>query len=127
MIKSTHHYVTTFFIVLLALIVGTQCYAGANAIKERMDERLPVIVNLKSNDIIGENNKGYVDFVPKAAKEKEDIVNAENSDRRKIYSAIAKQEKISVEEVEKIRAKSIANRAKSGEWLQNAAGKWYRK
>ena len=91
-----------------------------------MKNRLPEIVTLKDKGILGETNRGYLQF-PGSAKEKEDIVNAENSDRKKVYEAIAKQQGVTIEVVEKRRALQIAEIAKPGHWLQDEAGKWYQK
>jgi uncharacterized protein YdbL (DUF1318 family) len=82
-------------IALLALLVFTteaNCFAGADDIKARMKSRLPTIVQLKSAGVIGEDNKGYLDFVSSTRKEVS-LVNAENSDRKKVYNAIAKQQR----------------------------------
>ncbi len=60
-------------------------------------------------------------------KEKPEIVTAENKDRAAVYEAIAKQQGTTVELVGKHRAIQIADKAKPGEWLQDANGKWYQK
>ena len=91
-----------------------------------MIERLPVIKALKDKGIVGENNKGYLQFVGKK-KEKADVIKAENKDRKSVYGAIAKQQKTTVEVVGKHRAIQIAKKAQPGDWLQDANGKWYQK
>lgn len=97
-----------------------------SAIKRQMEKRLPIIVELKSKGIIGENNTGYLQFIG-GRREKEDIVQAENQDRRKVYESIAKKEGANIEQVGQRRAQQIAIKARKGEWLQNPAGKWYQK
>jgi uncharacterized protein YdbL (DUF1318 family) len=118
------------FIILTSSIIfatfGIGVSALAEDIKARFANRLPVIVDLKIKGLIGEDNRGYLQFVGKN-KEKEDIVNAENKDRRTLYSAIAKKRGVSVEEVEKNGAVQNAKKAKPGYWLQDANGKWYQK
>ena len=106
------------------LVAGTS--ALAESIKSRMKNRLPAIAALKDKGIVGENNRGYLQF-PGSAKKNEDIVNAENADRKKVYAAIAKQQGANRGVVEKRRALQIAQKAKSGHWLQDEAGKWYQK
>ena len=91
-----------------------------------MIARLPEIKALKNKGIVGENNLGYLQFVGNK-KEKADVVNAENRDRKLVYEAIAKQQNTTVEVVGKHRAIQIANKAQAGEWLQDANGKWYQK
>ena len=103
------------------------CFAGANEIKARMQERLPTIVQMKSEGMIGENNKGYLEFVPGAAPKNESVIAAENSDRKSVYSTIAIQQKTTPELVGERRAIQIAEKAASGEWLQDKSGKWYKK
>lgn len=103
------------------------CFAGADGIKARMQERLPTIVQMKADAIIGENNKGFLEFVPGAAKREEGVITAENADRQTVYEAIAKQQKTTADLVAQRRAIQIAEKALPGEWLQDASGKWYKK
>ncbi len=97
-----------------------------NAIKAEMQKRLPSIVELKSKGIVGEDNSGYLQFVG-GKHEKEAVVQAENQDRKKVYSAIAKKEGVSINQVGQRRATHIAEKAKKGEWLLGQDGKWYQK
>ena len=107
-------------------ILVTAGYAGN--IKARFKKRLPEIVALKKKGVIGETNRGYLAFVKKAGDKKEkSLVQAENSDRRTVYQAIAKQQGVAVEVVEKRRALQIAQKSPAGFWLQDRNGRWYRK
>ena len=124
--KYSLGYAIIALFVLLVFSSEANCFAGANEIKARMKSRLPAISQLKSAGIVGENNRGYLGFVTSEKKEVS-LVNAENSDRKKVYSAIAKQQGTSDDLVGQRRAKQIASRAKSGEWLQDDSGKWYKK
>lgn len=108
----------------IVLLLGSTVYAGN--IKNRMKNRLPSIVALKQQGVIGETNRGYLAFVGKA-RENAAVVQAENKDRRTVYSAIAKQQGVSTEVVEKRRAIQIAERAGRGQWLQDKKGQWYQK
>jgi uncharacterized protein YdbL (DUF1318 family) len=112
--------------VLLPVILICAANSYAQGIKERMKERLPVIVGLKNQGIIGENNLGYLEFIGDK-KEKEDIISSENQDRKKVYEAIAKQQNSDAETVGKHRAIQIAEKADPGDWLQDGNGKWYQK
>jgi uncharacterized protein YdbL (DUF1318 family) len=119
----------TLIAILPVFILGiliTNAYSSSKAIKQRMIERLPVIKALKDKGIVGENNKGYLEFVGQK-KEKAEVINAENKDRKLVYGAIAKQQGTTVEVVGKHRAIQIANKAQPGEWLKDAAGKWHKK
>jgi uncharacterized protein YdbL (DUF1318 family) len=119
----------TIIAILPVFILGiliTNAYSSSKAIKQRMIERLPIINSLKDKGIVGENNKGYLEFVGKK-KEKADVIKAENKDRKLVYKAIAKQQGTTAAVVGKHRAVQIANKAQPGEWLQDANGKWYQK
>ncbi|MGD2098777.1 MAG: YdbL family protein [Desulfobacterales bacterium] len=109
----------------LAMLVAGLA-AHADDIKARMKKRLPVIVELKNKGIVGENNKGYLEFIGNQ-KAKADVVAAENKDRRTVYEAIAKQQGTTAELVGKRRALQIANKANKGEWVQDAGGQWQQK
>ncbi len=111
---------------ILALILVFTSIAAAQGIKERMTKRLPVITDLKSKGIVGENNQGYLDFVS-SQRAQESVVAAENQDRKTIYAHIAKQQNASVELVAKRRAKQLINRAAPGQYIQNDAGGWVKK
>ena len=118
-----------FGIVILLLFLGTfvTCVSAfAEDIKTRMKTRLPAIVALKDKRILGETNRGYLQFVGQE-KEKEEMVMAENKDRKIVYTAIAKQQGVTVDGVEKRRALQVAQKAKTGQWLQDENGKWYQK
>ena len=112
-------------VFILALLI-TNGYASSQDIKQRMIERLPVIAALKAKGLVGEDNRGYLQFIGQK-KENEDVVAAENKDRQMVYEAIAKQQGTTVELVGQHRAIQIADKAQSGEWLQDANGKWYKK
>ncbi len=115
--------------ILTFLLIGTfvtAVSAFADDIKTRMKNRLPVIKELKAKQILGEDNKGLLQFVG-AKREKEDVVANENKDRKTIYTAIAKQQGTSAELVGKRRAVQIAKKATKGEWVQDVSGKWLQK
>ena len=115
--------------ILMFLIVAfaaLSANAQSDSIKERMKSRLPAITALKAKGVIGETNTGYLAFVG-SAQEQASMVNAENADRRKVYTAIAKQQGTTAELVGKRRALQIAEKATPGTMLQNASGAWYKK
>ena len=114
------------FASLLCIVFAAEGFPSAQEIRNRMIARLPEIKALKTKGIIGENNKGFLEFIGQQ-KENQDLVAAENQDREKVYNAIAKQQGTSVELVGQHRAIQIANKAQPGDWLQDAGGKWYQK
>jgi hypothetical protein len=115
--------------ILTFLLIGTfvtGVSAFADDIKTRMKNRLPVIKELKAKGIVGEDNKGYLQFVG-GNKAKADVVAAENKDRKTVYAAIAKQQGTTAELVGKRRAVQIAKKANKGKWVQDASGNWNKK
>jgi uncharacterized protein YdbL (DUF1318 family) len=125
--KYSIFYAIIALFTLLVFSAEGNCFAGANDIKARMQQRLPTIVKLKAEGLVGENNKGYIEFVPGAAKKEGSVVSAENNDRETVYGAIAKQQGTSPLLVGERRAKQIGQKASSGSWLQDPSGKWYKK
>ena len=116
----------TILSILFCIVLAAGAFASAKEIRGRMIARLPEIKALKAKGLVGENNKGFLEFVGQQ-KEKQEVVTAENQDRQKVYKAIAKQQATTVELVGKHRAIQIAAKAQAGEWLQDANGKWYKK
>jgi hypothetical protein len=112
--------------VFILGILITDVYSASDSIKQRMISRLPVIKALKDRGIVGENNTGFLEFIGNR-KEKADVVEAENKDRKLVYEAIAKKQGTTPEVVGKHRAIQIAGKAQNGEWLQDAKGKWFKK
>ena len=112
--------ILTFLIIGFFVLVAT---AFADDIKARIKNRLPAVKKLKAEGIVGEDNKGYLQFVG-GNKAKADVVAAENKDRKTVYTAIAKQQGTTAELVGKRRALQIAKKAAPGEWIQDTGGKW---
>lgn len=120
-----HTQLLTVLVMLLALFF-TGSLAGAASIKERMASRIPAINALKDQGLVGENNGGYLEY-RSSNRPSQDVVSAENNDRKSVYSAIAKKEGASAELVGQRRAKMIADNGKSGHWFQSPDGSWYTK
>ena len=112
-------------IVVLVLLALAQS-ALADSIKERMKARLPVITQLKAQGLLGENNKGFLEFLS-PQKPHADVVQAENTDRMTVYQAIAARQGTTPEFVGQARAAQIAEREPTGFWIQDPGGKWKRK
>ncbi len=112
--------------VLLVGLLFLSGTAGAQDIKARMKDRLPIINELKAKGIVGENNQGFLEFVG-GQREKPEVVKAENEDRAVVYAAIAKQQGVSAELVGQRRAAQLRELANPGEWLQNEGGEWVKK
>ena len=111
---------------LFLIVFAAGAFPSAQEIQARMIARLPAIKDLKDRGLVGENNKGFLEFIGQQ-KEKQEVVTAENQDRQQVYEAIAKQQGTTVELVGQHRAIQIADKALPGEWLQDSNGKWYQK
>jgi len=119
-------FVFLFLGLISVLFFFSVASAAVNGIKERMAERLPEIVVLKDKGVIGEDSLGYLQFVG-TAKEKAELVQAENDDRLQVYQAIAKQQGTTGDLVGRRRAQQIMDIALPGHWLQDENGRWYKK
>jgi uncharacterized protein YdbL (DUF1318 family) len=113
----------TLILLTIGFLFACLSTAWAQDIKARMRARLPELVTLKAQGVVGENNKGYLTIL-KSPTDKEALVKAENDDRHKIYTAIAKQQGTTAALVGKRRALQIAEKADPGTMIQAADGKW---
>lgn len=95
------------------------------ALKTRFEQRRARLLELKNQGSIGETFKGYVDFVKQPVEQ--ELVQAENADRQTLYEMIAKEQNLTVAEVEKRGAKRHFDRAESGHWLKYPSGQWKQK
>lgn len=122
---NIRHVFKIYIFILVCLLVLSQL-AFAGSIKQRMKQRLPVIAKLKTKGIIGEDNQGYLGFVTSVRKH-EDVIKAENRDRKTIYTYFAKQQKTTIDVVQKVQAQRKAEKANPGEFYQTPDGKWVKK
>lgn len=106
---------------------GPAAAEGASkTVAERMIARLDAVNDLKRKGLVGENNTGFLEERRTLTGEQEDILKAENRDRRQVYKSIADQTDTSMEVVGRQRARQIAERSVAGIWVQNESGLWYR-
>lgn len=114
--------------IFACALVAPQFAFGADSatIKKNMAERKPKIETLKKAGSIGENKAGYLEAMKDAKLSEDDskLVEAENADRKAVYTAVAKQEKTTVDKVGEIRAKQIRSKANEGDFIQEEDGKW---
>jgi uncharacterized protein len=95
-------------------------------VKARMEQRLPLIDELKAKGVVGENSRGMMELRG-GNVEAGDAVAAENRDRGIVYAEIARQTRTTVEQVARVRARQIAGASAPGVWLQKDDGSWYKK
>ena len=99
----------------------------AQTIQQNMKQRQSSVNALLAKGSVGEANTGLLAVRGTLSEEEQKLVNAENQDRKTVYEAIAKQQKVTAVQVGQRRANQIAQRAAAGTWLQNADGKWSQK
>ncbi len=113
-----------FIFITVSFFVTT--LAQSASIKERMVARIPTIISLKDKGIIGENNVGLLEYRG-SNKPQQELIAAENKDRKIIYVAIGKKQGADPLLVAKRRAKKIVSQGKAGHWFQKEDGSWYKK
>ena len=115
-------------LLLFAAFFTAQAVGAENlaAVRQRMEKRLGAVDALKSKQIVGENNRGFLEVRGSAPGPAEQTVADENSDRRTVYAAIAAETGASPDAVGRKRAEQIASLAKRGHWVQDASGGWRR-
>lgn len=123
--KITQVILTTLVAFFFSSVVSAQ--DTEDAIKARMQERLPQIVALKVSGNVGENNKGLLEQRGALNADQTKLMNAENTDRRALYNILASRLGYSSAVIGEQRAIQIRNNAVAGEWLQAPDGSWYKK
>lgn len=113
----------TLFTALCLLAVAALGQSAAD-IRRRMEQRLPQVDQLKAQEIVGENNRGFLEERKAGGG---NIVAEENRDREAVYAYIARETGASAESVGRARAKQIAANSASGVWIQDEAGAWKKK
>ncbi len=111
----------------VCMLAVTAFAESAGDIRKRMEQRLPQIDALKSQEVVGENNRGYLEERKSGAATAGAVVSAENSDREAVYALIAKQTGATTESVGRARAKQIAANSHPGVLVQDEAGNWAKK
>jgi uncharacterized protein len=119
------HRMIFLFAVLLASTLPALADTKAE-ILARMESRLAVLGDLKARQVVGENNRGFVELRGSASGAAA-VVDAENRDRGEVYAQIARETGASADAVGRSRAKKIAESSRPGTWLQDERGTWFRK
>lgn len=76
--------------------------------------RRDALSGYEAKGVIGENKSGYVEIRGSGDSIAQDLVSAENADRRVIYQSVADKNGVSVSEVERLYAKRLQQDAPSG-------------
>lgn len=113
----------TLFAALFLMAVSAIAQSPGE-IRRRMEQRLPQIDSLKAQEIVGENNRGFLEDRKAGGGT---TVADENRDRQAVYALIAKETGASPDSVGRARAKQIAANSATGVWVQDEAGTWKKK
>ncbi|MFZ2655889.1 MAG: DUF1318 domain-containing protein [Victivallales bacterium] len=111
-----------FFLLMLAGIF----FYVADGFGMEAKQRLAIIKGLKLKGIVGENNKGLLEFKT-GDKSAQTVVDEENTERGKVYGDVARKNGTSVAAVGAQRAAQIAKEESAGCWIQDADGNWKKK
>ena len=122
----------SFVVALLGLALLPCLALGASReeeLKKRLADRFPKIAALKTAGTVGETHEGYVALVDEKSKDKDakELVEKENEDRKEAYQLIADKDKTTLEIVAERAGKRAFEKAKAGEYLKGADGKWKKK
>lgn len=115
------------FLLLSVLFLGFAAVSRAQdlgSLRARMEQRIGQIDALKTQGVIGENNRG---FLAVRSGDDKGVSAAENADRAAVYAAIAQKTGTTSESVGQARAKQIAMGSAKGVWVQAATGEWSKK
>ena len=117
------------FLALLLVLSPVYGFAAETEadIQARMIERVPTVDQLKTSELVGENNRGFLEQRGRLDAEQSVILADENADRHALYGIIASRSGLSIGVVGEGRAEQIRNRSASGVWLQGPDGEWYQK
>ena len=107
----------------LALMLGLVFAPGltGDAHAGRLDDA-------KAAGYVGEKPDGYLGIVDASAPAKaKTLIDKVNAKRRDKYQGIADDRGTTLEAVEKLVGEKLIKRAKPGEYIMNASGKWVQK
>ncbi len=115
-----------FQLFALFFLLSFSVAAYAEDLKAGFRARKPTIDSLKDRGIVGENNRGFLEFVG-PNKEGVNIIQEDNAARGKVYNQIGQRTGSAPDEVGRQRSLQIINRAKKGHILQDPSGRRFRK
>jgi hypothetical protein len=107
--------------------VAVNAAEDLGAVKARMEQRIAPLNAMKARGVVGENNQGFLEARGNATAADQNVIAAENADRRTVYAAIAAKTGASPATVGKQRAQQIASIALAGHWIQDPNGTWRQK
>jgi hypothetical protein len=116
--------------MLLVLGSGAMALADRKAdLQKAFEQRYPQIQAAKAAGKVGETTQGLIEAVKGQSLDAptQKLVDDENRDRNELYQLIAKETNATPQVVAEQNARRNFQRAKSGEWLKSADGRWEQK
>ncbi len=102
------------FVLLAVLAVMTTLPAAAQSARD-----------LKNSGAVGERLDGYLGIVDgSAGGDIRGSIEAINAQRRQAYESAARNSGRRLSEVEAVAGARLRDKARAGDWVQNAAGQW---
>ena len=99
----------------------------ARADLETMKARVPHVVDLKDQGLIGEQPDGYLGVVKAGNAAAKKIVDEENQDRQNEYRSRAKTQDETPEVVSQVLGQARIRQEKSGRFVRTEKGDWIKK
>lgn len=118
---------TILALSLIAITALSVTGQTAAELKQRMNDRLPAILEMKTAQLVGENNEAYLTILKEVSESQATTVQQENADRRAVYTMLSKQTGATLDLVQKKRAEQLRELATSGTMIQTAEGAWQAK
>lgn len=114
-------------LMFLATGNGVLSASSQDALRDRMLARKADILGLLTAGKVGENFFGLLEARTPLTPLEKGLLEAENRDRKEVYTAIAEKNETAVEAVGALRAKTIHQQAPRGAWIQKQKNKWEKK
>ena len=115
------------FLLALAPHFASAQSVDEDAIKQRIIERVGQIDALKLEGKLGENNAGLLEQRAMLKPTETQLMNAENADRRALYTLVGQRLGLTATVVGQGRAEELRKKSASGVWIQAPDGSWSRK
>ena len=111
---------------LLALPAAALLVAPA-AIWLASGARASDLDDAKAQGWVGERRDGYLGLIEGAPATAQPLIDRINTERRAAYESVATSNNVPRDQVEALAGQKLIARAKPGEFIMDAAGRWIRK
>jgi|TARA_B110001454_G_scaffold118776_1_gene110881 uncharacterized protein YdbL (DUF1318 family) len=81
----------------------------------------------REKGMLGENASGYVEITPRGNADAKAVMEEVNTKRKAKYQAIANEQNIAIEKIEKIAGEKITEKLSTGQFYKDINGKWNKK